>query len=332
MGRLTRIVGATFSLSLLLTMPTLALALECPDGTSPVSSEQPLPACTGAEDTPGFCCDGLCRTERCERWAGDGSRVVVGPSTEVFATGEPYALGAARDGLRFGAWTGWHRDGTPRFWGRFHRNDRVGPWTYWFPNGVKQMEGCYRDDYRDGPWQLWNDTGELVRSGTYDLEIPIGTWWMRNSATGKLEQVASRADCAFPSKPCEPRRVDGRTHVPARPVLAWLGFEGSGADRRARMQITNPHREPACVVEQDGSPDSGIERWTGLGWEDTSGGGCGNGIARVALEPGQSKTFTVRIGDDPRAFRLSVSTPRHAELGPVARVRSPRIAGAPVGP
>ena len=75
-------------------------------------------------------------------------------------------MGQVEDGMRIGAWKGWHLNGQ-RSWVFEHKDGQLTHRTLWHTNGAKRMEGRYVDGKPDGVHPRWDENGQKVSEETY---------------------------------------------------------------------------------------------------------------------------------------------------------------------
>ncbi len=75
-------------------------------------------------------------------------------------------VGQVEDGMRIGAWKGWHLNGQLS-WVFEYENGKTRKRTIWHDNGAKRMEGNFIDGKPDGVFPRWNEREQKVSEETY---------------------------------------------------------------------------------------------------------------------------------------------------------------------
>jgi antitoxin component YwqK of YwqJK toxin-antitoxin module len=57
------------------------------------------------------------------------------------------------------------------------RGLRTGAWTEWHDDGSRAAQGEYHEGLRQGPWSFFARDGSLIEQGSFERGVKRGEWW-----------------------------------------------------------------------------------------------------------------------------------------------------------
>jgi len=127
------------------------------------------------------------------------TKMLSGPSRELFADGGLSGEGRMKNGKRHGNWKFYYRSGGMKAKGKYADGQLDGYWEWWRENGQLLQHGAFKRGVQIGPWKRYYDNGQLWDEGAYSAAgRKVGEWKVyEKSGTLKGGILCSFIDDAF---------------------------------------------------------------------------------------------------------------------------------------
>ncbi|MCB9224988.1 MAG: hypothetical protein H6582_12460 [Crocinitomicaceae bacterium] len=114
---------------------------------------------------------------------------------DYFADGKIYTVTTIKNGVKWGPYKMYHRNGQVQVEGEYQEGMMVGKWTYRYDTGIKSSEGSYNifakngvsESKKHGEWTKWHRNGLLESKGNYYMGVAVGVWKYYDD-TGELTE------------------------------------------------------------------------------------------------------------------------------------------------